>query len=639
MKNFRNIILICFLLPATSIAQYDLIVEVSESTGTAPFYVFFDATTSLGLDNDNDLVNTDFTWYFEFDDTLPIEEQPFTKGMVAGYVFENPGTYNVLCRATFPDASTEEEIISVTVSPFIGTTYYVANNGDNANDGLSVDSAWLTADFALQQLTDNTRLLFHRGDTFDTQGQDILNLQGDAKILGSYGSGALPILISDGQEVLRIRNSSDIKLMDLHLIPYGTGPFGAGGLSVVNNSSHILALRIEIEQTTGRAIFQDESDVFGVFNSSIHDFGVIGVYSGRSNRFSFVSNSVNNLIGAPQPEHGVRVQGGEKQFIAQNNFTNLADTKTALTIRGDGQRHVMIYQNIMDRLLGINPQNAQTIAAIRDVVIEANYIGQNPDYVGQSFEPSNNGINIEATHIGIRNNVIDGYRNAIFVGNDGNGVLSGLVDIHHNTVNWRPVSPQSGTSGRAVRVRDAFDVSISNNIISAPNENEGEILSQDDMSTNIIVLNNLITDSPHYIAETLPGSAADENTYLNYQTTQNSPMIDQGGTATPVFYDIFNTSRPVGTSKDLGAFEYNPTLAVEDQNNSSIVIFPIPSKDYLYCSDKNWYDQITIYNGVGKKVIEKSKAKFPVYIKDLKKGIYFIIVQRGILKRTLKFIK
>jgi len=73
----------------------------------------------------------------------------------------------------------------------------------------------------------------------------------------------------------------------------------------------------------------------------------------------------------------MRIQGGEKQFIAYNTLTRLDDTKTAITIRGDGQQHVMVYRNQMDRMLGINPANAQTIAAISNVVIESNYIGHN----------------------------------------------------------------------------------------------------------------------------------------------------------------------------------------------------------------------------------------------------------------------
>ena len=66
------------------------------------------------------------------------------------------------------------------------------------------------------------------------------------------------------------------------------------------------------------------------------------------------------------------------------------------------------------------------------------------------FEPSINGINIEATHIAIRNNVIDGYRNAINVSHDGNGTVSGIVDIYHNTFHWRPVTAYSGDFGRLV---------------------------------------------------------------------------------------------------------------------------------------------------------------------------------------------
>ncbi|WP_027394578.1 T9SS type A sorting domain-containing protein [Aquimarina latercula] len=532
------------------------------------------------------------------------------------------------------------QTITITTTSFTGITYYVSEDGDNSNDGVTAETAWETAEHALQQLNSNEQILFRRGDTFDTNGENIEELQNGPIIIGAYGSGNSPVLTSNTEEVLQLINSSDIRIMDLHLIPQGTGPFGAGAITVLNNSENIVALRLEIEQATGRAIYQDESNLFGVFDSQLHDFGVIGVFSGDSNRFSFVGNTIDQLIGTAQPEHGIRIQGGEKQFLAHNILTNLVDTKTAITVRGDGQRHVMIYRNNMDRILGVNPQNAQTIAAISDVTIEGNYIGQNSDYVGQSFGPTINGINIEATNVTIRNNVIDGYRNAVFIGNDGNGVLSGEVDVFHNTVNWRPVTPESGTSGRIVRVRDAFEVNIQNNAISVSNEMEGEILNQDGLSTNIFTSSNLVTENPNYISGTLPESAADQNNILNYTPTEFSPMVNQGSNSIPVFFDIMNNQRPSGSNKDIGAFEFiNINLSIEESLQESFFIYPNPVTDYIYINSINAIYDVAFTDINGKLLFKKEGCKSPIDIRNFPQGLYFLSLKNEKMVVTYKIIK
>ncbi|WP_103069162.1 T9SS type A sorting domain-containing protein [Aquimarina sediminis] len=633
----KNYFILLFLCQFSVLGQIDIQIEASRSSGVAPLYVFFDATLSSGIEGANDTVNTDFLWNFDTTDTDPNGIRETSKGMVSGYVFEHPGVYTVQCLATDPDGNTDIQTIIITVNTFAGTTFYVSEDGNDANNGTSEETPWQTAAFALQQLSGNEQLLFRRGDTFDTNGESILGLQNGPILIGTYGTGDSPILFSDTDEVLDIRNSADIRIIDLHLIPQGNGPFGAGAISVINNSENIVALRLEIEQSTGRAIYQDESKSFGVFDSYLHDFGVIGVFSGRSSCFSFVGNRIDRLVGTSQPEHGIRIQGGEKQFLAHNTLTNLVDTKTAITIRGDGQRHVMIYKNSMDRLLGINPQNAQTIAAISEVVIEGNYIGQNADYIGQAFGPSSNGINIEATNIAIRNNVIDGYRNAVFVGNDGNGVLSGDVDMFHNTINWRPVSPESGTSGRIVRVRGSFNVSIRNNVISVPSQGEGEILNEDEASTNIVVNSNMISDNPNYIVSNLPDSAADQNDILNYLLTDSSPVIDQGTNDIPVFFDALNTPRHEGTNKDVGAFEYISSIMPVEENN--FVIYPNPVKNHIIISNSDTLYDIIIIDINGKKVLQKTKDNSPIDVSHLSDGFYFLVLKNDKKVTTHKIIK
>ena len=359
----------------------------------------------------------------------------------------------------------------------------------------------------------------------------------------------------------------------------------------------------------------------GVFDTDIHDFGVLATFAGDATRVAWVGNTINNLIGTPQPEHGMRLQGGEKQFIAHNSLTNLTNTKTAITVRGDGQRHVMIYKNKMDRLLGVNPQNAQTIAAISQVTIEGNYVGQNPDYTGTTWENSFNGISIEATNVAIRNNVVDGYRNAINVSHDFNGVVSGWVDIYHNTVNWRPISPISFDGGRIAQVFEVSNVNVHNNFITAPTTDEASTVVYLGTNTNITEANNIIATTADYALNPLPGSEADANDIVNYQLVVASTAIDAGSDSIPVFYDANNVMRAVATP-DVGAFESItaqsiarssaqtnetpirgiPTVSKPALNNIQLSVFPNP-----------FHDEITIQY----EITTPSLSAVSIYIRDV----------------------
>ena len=538
------------------VAQVNVQISPSKVSGVAPLYVFFDATTTTGLTGINDLALTDFTWNFDTGNIDPSGSWEQTKGMVAGHVFEEAGTYTVSCQATAPDGTVDIEALTVTVTSFSGTTYYVSNTGSDANDGLTESTPWQTANFAFSQLGPNERILFRRGETFTGVNGVINNQSGGAMMIGAYGAGASPILQSTTNlTAISMFNSDDIRLVDLHLINTGTGN-ESRGVRCENNSTDILLLNLELEGAAAFAVYPDNADVFGVFDCYLHDFGVIGAFVNTSTRFSWVGNTMNNLIGTAQPEHGMRVQGGEKHFIAHNSFTHLVDTKTAMTIRGNNQQHVMIYDNILDRILQVAPTNHTQVQAIYHVTLEGNYIGHNANYYGSNFDPTPNGIVIEATRVAVRNNIIDGYSRAVNVRTQNVQVDAGHVDIYNNTAHWRSVSPVSGTGGIMVLAQDAHDVNVRNNLISAPTLAQATIY-QESNTTGELVSDNVATTMPGYITSPLPNSAAHDSNPGNYQLTSSSPAVNVGGNDVPVFFDKANTIRPIGGNKDAGAFEYS----------------------------------------------------------------------------------
>ena len=613
MAGNNSLLISFFVLICYTINAQELRVQASRSSGVAPLYVFFDATSSTGLSQGNDFVNADFSWDFDLNNTDENSQWKNTKGMVAGHVFEIPGTYTVQCTLTTPNGASSTVTSTILVSDFSGTTYYVSASGNDANEGLSESTSWQTANHAFGQLTPNSRVLFNRGDSFTNVSHQLQNLSGGPIRIGAYGIGEPPVLIGTLNGSIELDYVDDIVFSDLHLVMNGTG---VGNFSI-EYSENVLLLNLELEGSSSLANYFDDCNLIGVFDTYIHDFGVLAIYSGNSTRFSWVGNIADNLIGTPQAEHGIRIQGGEKQFIAHNTLTNLIDTKSALQIRGDGQRHVMIYQNKMDRILGINPQNAATMAAISQVVIEANYIGQNQDYTGSLRENSINGINIEATNISVRNNVIDGYRNAINVSHDYNGVVSGQVDVYHNTVNWRSVSPQSNNGGRIVNVRDVSGVNVRNNLITAPNIEEASIVGYSGENTSIVEDGNRIATTSIYETPDLPSSAAHTNDITNFRIADSNGENIIGNIDIPVFYDALGAPRSTSAPK-VGAFELQTEVSEEEQNPDSenpdiatewnLFFNPAQRKVYIQCPLDSGTVTIAVFNLNGQLVMQRQMA-------------------------------
>ena len=92
-----------------------------------------------------------------------------------------------------------------------GAVYYISNSGDNANDGLSPETAWATLDRAFETDWPLTRdllkpgdtVLLERGGTWYVSPDEREGLTSDAYnivegvTLGAYGEGARPVIRGD----------------------------------------------------------------------------------------------------------------------------------------------------------------------------------------------------------------------------------------------------------------------------------------------------------------------------------------------------------------------------------------------------------------------------------------------------------
>lgn len=76
--------------------------------------------------------------------------------------------------------------------------YYVASNGDDLNDGLTISTPWKTiakVNSMIPSLGAGTQILFRRGDTFSGMiSATNSGTAGNEIVFGSYGSGELPVI-------------------------------------------------------------------------------------------------------------------------------------------------------------------------------------------------------------------------------------------------------------------------------------------------------------------------------------------------------------------------------------------------------------------------------------------------------------
>jgi hypothetical protein len=246
---------------------------------------------------------------------------------LATYCFSNAGT----CDAACPTASGATCVNSVSDFDTIMSTY----------------------------LANDRQLLFETGDTFN-QGNDEQSLNYSRVRIGSYGSGAKPIIAnsataSDNEQAFNDHDANDVVVSGLHL--QGSGATGiktwvmyrTDGEPVTTSS--MLWYRNQISAYTG--IFRYGStnqttlpQVFLVETSGTGSSMACGAGSGTYMLFLFMgakSALLGNIIlgesvASTCHEHVLRAQAWNRWVIAHNEFGNSGLGKETVTLRGCDDR-------------------------------------------------------------------------------------------------------------------------------------------------------------------------------------------------------------------------------------------------------------------------------------------------------------
>lgn len=106
--------------------------------------------------------------------------------------------------------------------------------------------------------------------------------------------------------------------------------------------------------------------------------------------------------------------------------------------------------------------------------------------------------------------------------------------------------------------------------------------------------------------------------------------------------DIEGTSRPQGTTSDIGAYEYNISAGTNEISiTPNFSVFPVPTDAILFFEKELENVSVSVYNSAGICVIKQQKSATiqSLNVSQLLNGIYFIQLQTNDNQYIAKFIK
>ena len=440
-----------------------VVIAPSRTSGVAPLAVFFDTTTTPTF-ADGSFIDATVVWDFDVDNTDPNGHYRKASGFLAAHVFDQPGTYRVRAQVYDAQGRTGSAEVTVNAQAFSGTTYYVAASGLDSNSGTTMGSPVKSVQHAIQDLAkSNTRVLFRKGDTFNTR-----EVSGSAKgpvIVASYEdpsspSDQAPIIYSNGadNDWNTLDLGDDWRAMDLHVRSAGStdgtygssgGPRYPGGISAGKGS---LVYRVEFDNLAGVLMNLDGNTVA---ECDLHDFSGYGWYSADSDGGALIGNRVHDMS-TDVGQHVFRLQGGTRFFVGFNEFgPNAYVNYDIVAIRGNSEK-VVLYNNVIhDWVTGIWPQNRNSANENQHhCVVDSNL------FIGQSQRQE--AIALHSKDIVIRNNVIYNFQTGISVENDTVVGPSQRIKVYNNTI----ISGTPNDYFTAARVdTQCFSVDIQNNVM------------------------------------------------------------------------------------------------------------------------------------------------------------------------------
>jgi hypothetical protein len=309
-------------------------------------------------------------------------------GFNAAHAYDNAGTYTITLSLTDVNGQTSTATAKVTVlSNSSLTTIYVSPNGNDSNSGTSQDSPIQTVARLNNILTSNERVLFEDGGTYDVAtGLGVSNITNVE--IGSYGSGAKPILMYDGPSgvfggIINI-GASNVSVTGLTFDSIYKNDFDS---QAIHSGFVLTGNNIVIRNNTFLNVL-DDFDMSGQPNNVLVENNQSPTTTDLNAYFAWIQGNNIELVGNSAPnsvgESIIRIGGANNVLLADNNFANIAgaggDTndisKNVLSIQAGS--YAYIYGNI----LATGPVSAGPLgtpaadptASFNNVVFDSNQI-------------------------------------------------------------------------------------------------------------------------------------------------------------------------------------------------------------------------------------------------------------------------
>jgi hypothetical protein len=584
----------------------------SRFQGVAPLSVFFDASATTATATTKPFHDLEYRWSFG-ENLVTLAALPgganwtngSTKGSrntatgpVAAHVFETPGAYTIALTVTDGTNTVSNSCVQIAVQDpntvFSGTnTICFSTSGTFAACPAGATHV-TTADFAsainTYQAT-GKRLLFRRTETFTAASSSSITKTGPG-IIGTFDTGAAPtVQTTGGGDVLLISSAttpgiSDWRVMDL--------TFSGGGANLVRaygGFNQFLALRLNsidmqvgveagefyldwwnTNGNPGHTVLKEWAVVDSSFNATaantfnsawrVYLIGeknaIMGNFMDNVGtgqhvvRSSYLNKGVinNNTLARPgSTQHALKLHGPTWCDTTVSTCNYLTDPlPTSVTGSNGGYTDMVVISD--NKFIGaanawttaLGPQNAQSDERVRGLIVERNW------FVAGSG--TNVAIISNAADSTFRNNICDmtgaAYHNCISVERRGVEPPPVAVRIYNNTF-------YSNSSGDFIGVNitsAASNVSVINNLGSAPSANNGPVMISGTGASGLVDLNNILNNSPAALfVTTSPVNPVD----FSLKALPN-PARDTGSTI-PVLSDFFRTARPQNGVIDIGAVE------------------------------------------------------------------------------------
>ncbi len=233
---------------------------------------------------------------------------------------DNPGTWEIGAFVYY---------IPAVIPPGSQPVYYVSNDGDNAEDGLSPATAWKTLAYTTAN-SGTGSVYLERDSTFNELFSILASGISDLWLtFGAYGTGADPIM--DGQDTrnfcVEAQDQDYIIIENLNLI--NAVQHGVQAWTWAGSHTGLIIRNVTTDSNTidGILVFSGNGTTYSevsVYNNTSTNNGDDGIsFVGSTDPNAIINPQIyNNTISGNSGGYGISCEGCEGGDIYENNLTN-----------------------------------------------------------------------------------------------------------------------------------------------------------------------------------------------------------------------------------------------------------------------------------------------------------------------------